>query len=24
MACFRDVLASGAHERYPTVRARVT
>jgi len=24
MACFRDVLASGAHEGYPTVRARVT
>jgi kynureninase len=24
MACLRDVLASGAHEGYPTVRARVT
>ncbi len=24
MDCFREVLASGAHEGYPTVRARVT
>ena len=24
MACFREVLATGAHEGYPTVRARVT
>ena len=24
MACLRDVLASGAHEGYPTARARVT
>ena len=24
MACFREVLASGAHMGYPTVRARVT